>query len=364
MAVDVLSVCRPTMLLPLKTGIASALDRTGLVAALQSLRARRGGLVLGFHRVLGKADLAQCYDREVAMADTVFEELLALLTRETSIVPLLELLDRPESSSPRQRVALTFDDGWDDSYSVALPMLERYNAPATVFLCTALMGEGTMLPEERFVRIWNWCAAHARLPELLSDLATWEAAPARDLTARTWGKSLKQMPLDTRLRLLAWLEAHYRIPADPTRRFLTWDEARAMQQRGISFGSHTARHATLTAESQFTLRDELTASRQAIQRELGDACSLLAWPNGACNAATVDAARHAGYAFAFTIEPGLYSGRSNPLAIPRVCLADSLLTGKAGSFHASRARVALQNFSGGPIGLLHDLQLLPRPQHI
>lgn len=352
------------MLLPLKTGIASALDRTGLVATLRSLRARRGGLILGFHRVLHATDLALCYDSEVAITDTVFADLLALLDREYSIVPLLELLDQPETSSTRQRVALTFDDGWADAYSVALPLLERYNAPATVFLCTALMGDGTMLPEERFVRIWNWCTAHARLPELLSDLAMWEVAPARDLSARTWGRSLKQKPLDARLRLLAWLETHYRVPADSARRFLTWDEARAMQQRGIAFGSHTARHATLTAESPFTLRDELTLSRQAIQRELGDACSLLAWPNGSCNGTAIDAARHAGYAFAFGIEPGLYSGRCNPLAIPRVCLADSLLTGKAGYFHASRARVALQNFSGGPIGLLHDLQLLPRPQHI
>ena len=109
------------MLLSLKTSIASALDRTGLVTTLQSLRARRGGLILGFHRVLNAAELAQCYDGEVAVRDSVFADLLALLDRECSIVPLLELLDQPEASSPRQRVALTFDDGWADTHSVALP---------------------------------------------------------------------------------------------------------------------------------------------------------------------------------------------------------------------------------------------------
>lgn len=59
-----------------------------------------------------------------------------------------ELVDLPavlETDSPEKRVALTFDDGWDDFYENAVPVLEECNAPATVFVVSKYLDSEVMM---------------------------------------------------------------------------------------------------------------------------------------------------------------------------------------------------------------------------
>jgi peptidoglycan/xylan/chitin deacetylase (PgdA/CDA1 family) len=266
------------MHLNLKLGIAASLDRLGLLAALKRYRASRSGLVLAFHRVLRSSDFDQCYEPYIAMSASVFEDFLKLLCSEFWPVSLEQLIKQPEGENGRQRVAVTFDDGWEDTYSVAYPLLLRYEVPATVFLCTGLMNDDRhMLPEERFARIWNCCEERGKLPQLQGDLRKWgvfSASVARD----GWAIRLKRLPLDAKLMMLSHLEESYRISHDVSRRFMTWDDARTMQRGGIRFGSHTVRHSTLKIEQQSTILKELSESRRMMNEQLGETADYLAYP--------------------------------------------------------------------------------------
>ncbi|GIW68625.1 MAG: hypothetical protein KatS3mg100_119 [Candidatus Parcubacteria bacterium] len=59
---------------------------------------------------------------------------------------------RGESSLPARAVLLTFDDGYRDNLTNALPILEKYEAPAMIFLISAKLGKtlrarnGNVLP--------------------------------------------------------------------------------------------------------------------------------------------------------------------------------------------------------------------------
>jgi peptidoglycan/xylan/chitin deacetylase (PgdA/CDA1 family) len=335
------------MYLNLKLGIAASLDRLGLLSALRRYRATRSGLVLTFHRVLTNSDLEKCYEPYIAMSDTVFEDLLKLLCSEFWPVTLKELIEQPEGEGGRQRVALTFDDGWEDTFSVAYPLLLRYEVPATVFICTGLVKEEQqMLPEERFARIWNCCATRGQLPQLQGDLRKWGVSSSA--TERGgWAGRLKKLPLDAKLMMLSHMEEAYHIPHDGTRRFMTWDEARIMQRGGIDFGSHTVRHSTLKIEQQSTILNELTESRRVISAQLGDTADFLAYPNGAYDERVMELAESAGFSHAFTTEPGFVRRKTNPLAIPRISMADSVVTDRSTLLHAARTRLYLQQVSTG-----------------
>jgi peptidoglycan/xylan/chitin deacetylase (PgdA/CDA1 family) len=332
------------MNLNIKIAVASLLDKTGIVAAVRNYRSARSGIVLGLHRVLPETDLQDSFEPEIAISDAVFEQLLILLRKEFRIVGLQQLLDQPGDIDGRLRVALTFDDGWHDTYTNAFPLLLRYQVPATVFLCPGLLQEGEVLPEERFVRIWRSCVSRGQLPLLLADLEKWGLHGSSSQDGHTWSKLLKRFPLDAKLLLLNHLEKAYRVALPSHRRFLNWEEARIMQRSGICFGSHTVRHSTLATEQQPTLQQELVQSRQAIERRLGQPARFLAYPNGSYDERVTAAARQAGYSHAFTIEPGAVTRKTDRFAMPRICVADSVLTNQAAELHLSRARFHLQRF--------------------
>src|SRR6266446_10029187 len=75
-----------------------------------------------------------------------FEEHVAYLKDRFEIIRLSRLLDviRTGYRDKRPLALITFDDGYIDNYSIALPILRRYEASATFFLPTAFIGSDTL----------------------------------------------------------------------------------------------------------------------------------------------------------------------------------------------------------------------------
>lgn len=334
------------MNLNLKIAVASALDKSGIISAIQSYRSTRSGIILTLHRVLPASEAAESFEPEITLTDTVFEQFLILLRREFRVVSLSQLLKEPEDANGKQRVAMTFDDGWSDTYSHAFPLLQRYELPATVFLCPGLMVDGQVLPEERFARIWKWCARRQHTHLLLRDLRKWGLNGGESLVRHTWSRLLKQLALNAKLLMLSHLENNYSVPDCRERRFLSWDEVKIMRRGNISFGSHTMHHSTLTAEQYPALGEELKQARDTIEFRLQEEVRLLAYPNGAFDGRVIDAARQAGYSHCFTTEQGNFRRKANCFAIPRINIGDSAVVSQVSSLHASRARFHLQHFVG------------------
>jgi peptidoglycan/xylan/chitin deacetylase (PgdA/CDA1 family) len=66
-----------------------------------------------------------------------FEQQLRWLSRWRKVVKLEETLSAPESQS---LTAITFDDGFRDNLTVALPLLEKYGLPMTLFVTAGFIG--------------------------------------------------------------------------------------------------------------------------------------------------------------------------------------------------------------------------------
>src|SRR3954463_14856710 len=113
---------------------ASALERSGLGALLRVAPAWRGLLALTYHRIGTPGD--EPLDR--AMWDATLEEFDAqagFLARNFDVVG-------PEDVGPRpagRHVLITFDDGYRDNYTHALPILRAHGATATFFLTTGFL---------------------------------------------------------------------------------------------------------------------------------------------------------------------------------------------------------------------------------
>ena len=96
-----------------------------------------GALILGYHRVAHvKRD-----EYEVCVTPDYFAEQMEALSQYTHPLRLAELVQCLRLGSlPPKSVAVTFDDGYADNLYEAKPVLERYDIPATVFVCTGYQG--------------------------------------------------------------------------------------------------------------------------------------------------------------------------------------------------------------------------------
>ena len=103
--------------------------------------------VLIYHSISAPAE-AMPSDMDISPAR--FEQQLRWLSRWRRVVPLLETLSQ---RSKRGDLAITFDDGFRDNLTVALPLLEKFNLPMTLFVAAGLIDHEGYLSEEELREI-------------------------------------------------------------------------------------------------------------------------------------------------------------------------------------------------------------------
>ncbi len=118
----------------------------------------------------------------------IFERQMAILQARWKPVPLMELVERLEKGGPldRRAVALTFDDGTEDTFTHAFPILEKYQIPATVFVIADNVGRpGSLQPDQvrkmrsAGIEIGSHTLHHAYLPSLTPEQVREELAGSR-----------------------------------------------------------------------------------------------------------------------------------------------------------------------------------------
>jgi peptidoglycan/xylan/chitin deacetylase (PgdA/CDA1 family) len=216
-----------------------------------------------------------------------FKQQLDFLNQYYSIVSLdqvLKTLDN-EASLPDNAALITFDDGYKNNFSVAFPVLQELNIPATIFVTVDRIGTGCPL---WFDEIYLLLHSHTRRGKTLP----FANKRASDLfsSGRTWDaycvtvEALKKCGEDARERYL--LELRESARCDDTVKYedfclLGWDDVFRMRDSGlISFGVHTATHRILAELSRKEWDHEIKESRIKLERHLGISVKSFCFPNG------------------------------------------------------------------------------------
>jgi peptidoglycan/xylan/chitin deacetylase (PgdA/CDA1 family) len=103
-------------------------------------------------------------------------------------------------------------------------------------------------------------------------------------------------------------------------RSMDWRTVEGLAEAGWEIGSHTMSHARLTALADEALAEELLDARRMVEDRLGR-CDMLAYPFGAWDDRVARAALAAGYSFAFTLPFG-EQAQATRMSIPRVTIDD------------------------------------------
>jgi peptidoglycan/xylan/chitin deacetylase (PgdA/CDA1 family) len=272
----------------LKRAVGRILQASGATTLGRRL-ARGRALVLTYHGVLPAGP--DSYVSRQSVDARMFDAQLAWLTRTYHVLPLGTIVDALASGSPLppSSVAITFDDGLRNVLTDALPILRAHRATATLFLCTGPVDRNGLLWTDEVNRLvmnarvssmcWRFGGSEQRLR-----LST---VPQRERAAHTVRTGMKRLtPVDRdaaldALRRSVGEGAALDAAAHPDAAFLSWDDVRALAANGVEIGAHGVSHTVLTALDEDRARHEIVASRQAIEAQVAQPCTLFAYPNGA-----------------------------------------------------------------------------------
>ncbi len=99
---------------------------------------------------------------------------------------------------------------------------------------------------------------------------------------------------------------------------MDWKDCEMLARDGVTFGSHLATHRRADGLSSCDLVDELTRSREAIDKRTGAAPSLVAPPYGLFDQRFSHFAREVGYDLAFSTQEGVAEIGKSPFSVPRL----------------------------------------------
>ena len=228
-----------------------------------------------------------------------FEKQLCYLREHATVLPLGEAVSRlRQGSLPPRAVSLTFDDGYANNLELAVPLLQLYGMPATVFLSTAYMESGDIFP---FLKL------------KLIELAGGSSMP-----------DYKTSPIDVIIAAAYRQFADLQLTAEQHRalRPMTVAEvgAAAAASELIEFGAHTHTHCILGNESEVRRQEEIRTSVRCVRRWTGKPVRLFSYPNGQrgdFGKPDEQALRHETIEAAVTGIAGANDRRSDPLRLRR-----------------------------------------------
>jgi peptidoglycan/xylan/chitin deacetylase (PgdA/CDA1 family) len=291
--------------------------------------ARGRGVVLTLHRVCLPSAGAFQPNRILEITPQFLDAVLTHV-REAGIdlVDMDEAARRLRDEAGPFFVALTFDDGFRDTLDVALPLLRRHGAPATVYCVPGFAG--------RSAPLW-WVdleEAIRKLPrigmkigvEAISLPAITPAEKTRAFEAIYW--RLRALPEPELRACVAGLaaQAAHDSRACVERLCLDWNGLSQLAADPlITIGAHTMTHPRLATLPLEDARAEMAESRNALQTGLAAAIRHFAYPvgdPGSASSREFALAEELGYTTAVTTRPGhLRPAQARDLlALPRVSL--------------------------------------------
>ena len=267
-------------------------------------------IILAYHRVKDIENPEQySFDDELISASTdQFEHQMYYIRKYYNPISESQLLDAIERNIklPKRSVLVTFDDGFDDNYLYAFPILKKYSIPAVIFLATDFIGSNEP--------IWfDWLAAlvfSSKAKIIKVNKLDVEYVRGNKLQNRKILTDLivriRKEENSSRLEIIEQLKNDYsnQLSVDYSEsRGLTWDQITEMNDSGITFGSHTVTHPILSRLNNEELVIELTKSKKIIEEKLDIIVNSIAYPTGMADSISdgvVYHAQHIGYKIGYS----------------------------------------------------------------
>lgn len=279
-------------------------------------------LILGYHRVADEPQdpLGLC------VSQAHFSEQLAIMQQYATLISLNDLLERKNKLTLHEPViALTFDDGYADLLTNALPILEAQGIPATVFIIPGHMGHEFWWEEmDRIIFTPNYTPDYLHI-YAREHIHTWKLRPgsnnaSKRKMSRELGAILEATPDIERQSVLKQLRGWFGHKPKRERSVssLTTTELQALARHNlIAIGSHSVTHRALTSLPVDEQLEEIAQSKTTLEELTGRSVVGFSYPHGAASRESRRLLRDSGYHFACSSQNDVVLHSTDAYLLPR-----------------------------------------------
>jgi peptidoglycan/xylan/chitin deacetylase (PgdA/CDA1 family) len=296
--------------------------------------------IINYHNVLNN-DLDTFDKRLPRISLSEFEEEIRFLATNFEIISVRDVvmnITKQPINRKKIKVALTFDDGCYGVLKYAVPILQKYNCPATLYIVSDFtnhcddftyfdsieiafrltkteridlsflnLGAPSLKHEESRIKYMKYTKRSLKIQE--------------SLQRKENTKKLLELLYVTDEEMLEYVHKHEKYL------HLSWDELNQLKSIGYDIGSHTHTHPTLSKIPYNKAFEELSLSYSLIKNNLNIDDLSLAYPHGNIQHISNEIpaiAKQIGYSFALTTIPNKIDISTNEFLVNRMTFEEFL----------------------------------------
>jgi peptidoglycan/xylan/chitin deacetylase (PgdA/CDA1 family) len=223
---------------------------------------------------------------------------------------------------------VTFDDGFRNNYHEALPVLEKYSIPATVFITAELIGTSELIWSDLLIYAFSETPANKLTHDEVGSYSL-KTVDETSTSLRSIVGILKTVPAEQKDRIVNDIVqtllpdgVDSSSPLYESLKLMSWSELTELSRSEcIQIGGHTCSHNILTRLSREAAQAEIEGCKSVLEDKLKNRVDVFAYPNGTRNdfsAQDVDLLRSGGWQSAVTTEENRVTVPFDRYRIPRL----------------------------------------------
>lgn len=270
-------------------------------------------MVLCYHRVYNPSSDPQL----LSVSPEHFEGHLQIISKYFKPQSSSSLIADIRNKTVKSRsVVLTFDDGYFDNYEFALPLLEKYNIPATFFIASAYIDNSKEFYWDELVKLTLDEHSQWNVSQRPSSCDEFKYA---NITAL-----IKHLPSEyERQKFMDKLYSTEERCNRPEMRRMTVEQIKYLSESDLfEIGSHSCHHLSLSTISKERQSEEIENDLKNLEKMTGKRIRQLCYPYGEHNDATMNICAELNLTGAFAFRAGCVTNKSKLYSIPRFLVPD------------------------------------------
>lgn len=317
----------------LRSCIATCMWWTGIIRLFQYVH-RNEIVIWTIHGVMDDQDNPSWKPLRPQLSRKKLDEYLQVLSKRYHFISLSEAVEILQGRKPIQPYSMvfTFDDGYRNNLTHAMPILRRNNAPATFFICTGYAGN----PRPFWFDRLDYAMQHAEVEGMeakVGDIMVRLDGSSRIALQKSYQilrREAKEQQMSDLFFLWDMDQLAGRLETESDRALsdlqneddwsavLTWDQIEKNRNGDITIGSHTVDHIRLDLVEERIGLDQLRRSKRDIELHTGKPCQAICYPSGNFTEAVANLSRECDYTCGLTSNSGLNSIGDDVMALKRI----------------------------------------------